>query len=111
MKIQLTRGDTERYKFQCKDSAGEVILTIADKMFFTVKKTSDSIAVIKKKLSDMTFDAEGFYHFTIEAADTERLEAGTYVYDIEVTRGTVVTTISKGQVQIQSDVTTPEDKR
>jgi len=109
--MQITRGDTSAYKFQCKNSSGEVILDRADKVYFTVKKSyEDSAAVLQKTIDDMTFDQEGNYHFTIEASDTEMLDYGTYVYDIEITRGSVVKTISQGNFKITYEATWANNK-
>jgi len=58
------------------------ILTRAEEIYFTVKKRwTDTNPVFQKSLADMTFDAEGYYHFTIAPEDTENLAYGQYVWD------------------------------
>lgn len=104
--MELTRGDTGRYKFRRTDEAGNPILTVPSSMYFTVKKNYglDSF-IFQKKLEDMTIDASGFWHFTIEPADTQTLNTGNYVFDIEVTTDDVVQTIAKGTLRLTDEAT------
>lgn len=54
----------------------------AQEIYFTVKKMwTDTEFVIQKSLADMTFDQQGYYHFTIAPEDTEGLAYGKYVWD------------------------------
>lgn len=54
----------------------------AEEIYFTVKKMwTDTEFVIQKSLADMTFDQQGYYHFTIAPEDTEGLAYGKYVWD------------------------------
>lgn len=81
--LSLNRGTTAKYKFQRLDYNGDPILTRAEELYFVVKKRwTDSDAVITKDLSDMTFDEEGYYHFTINPEDTEKMAYGRYVWDV-----------------------------
>ena len=103
--MQLTRGDTKALKFQRK-SEGQVIKTVADNIYFTVKKNNSTNDVIfQKTINDMTFDDEGFYHFTINPIDTNNLSYGEYVYDIEVKIDNYVKTIAQGTLSITKEVT------
>lgn len=109
--MQIIRGDTCPLKFQCKDGGGTPITTVADAVYFTVKTSYDVEAVtFQKTLEDMTFDEDGTYHFEIEPSDTEELPYGTYVYDIEITRGDTVKTISQGQLKITKEATWKANK-
>lgn len=104
--MKLTRGDTGNFTFQCLDAQGAVITTIADAIYFTVKASwNTASAVICKTIDDMTFDENGTYHFTIQPGDTEDLRYGNYMFDIEVTRDGVVTTIAKGVLTITEEAT------
>lgn len=104
--MKITRGDTGNYHFQCLDVDNQVITTIADDVYFTVKPSwNTAVAVLQKRLSDMTFDEDGTYHFTLQPNDTEHLAYGNYVFDIEVTRDGVVTTIAKGNLTITQEAT------
>lgn len=81
--LSLNRGTTVKYKFQRLDYNGGPILTRAEELYFIVKKRwTDSEAIITKDLSDMTFDEEGYYHFTITPEDTENMAYGRYVWDV-----------------------------
>lgn len=100
-KIGMTRGDSKAYKFQrkYKDANGVIhpITQIADKVFFTVKKSyRNQEFLLQKRLSDMTFDENAFYHFMINPEDTNNIDFGTYVYDVEVITNGHKFTISSG---------------
>lgn len=80
--IGINRGVSIRLKAQRLDYQGQPILTKAEEIYFIVKKRwTDKIALITKDLSNMTFDSEGYYHFTIYPSDTENLDYGQYVWD------------------------------
>ena len=102
----MTRGDTSKWKFQRLDKDGHPITVIADKCWFSVK-TNDmqQNTVIQKTIDDMTFDESGFYHFTIEPEDTNNLQYGDYVYDIEIIQSDYKQTISKGEFILDYEVT------
>lgn len=105
--LSMTRGDTAKFKFQRKDSEGNVIETKADKCWFSVK-TNDTQqnVVIQKTIEDMDFSEEDFfYRLTIEPNDTNNLQYGDYVYDVEVIQDNYKKTISKGQFIIEYEVT------
>lgn len=104
--MEITRGDTSKWKFRRLDMDGEPILERADKCWFSVK-TGDmqENTVIQKTIDDMEFNEDGFYSFTIEPEDTNNLQYGNYVYDIEVIQGNYKQTISKGEFIINYEVT------
>ena len=80
--LGINRGTTLKLKAQRKDLDGQPILTIAEEIYFVVKKRwTDKEPLIIKDLSDMTFDEEGYYHFTIDPTDTENIPYGQYVWD------------------------------
>ena len=80
--IGINRGTSLRLKAQRLDYNGQPILAKAQEIYFIVKKRwTDKTALITKDLSDMTFDEEGYYHFTIKPEDTESLAYGQYVWD------------------------------
>ena len=107
----LMRGDTHNLKFQRLDNEGNPILSKAEKIYFTVKiRPYASDFVLQKTIENMTFDSNGFYHFTIEPSDTDSLEPWTYVYDVEIIDGEYKQTISTGSVKIIADVTIPANE-
>lgn len=80
--IGINRGTSLGLKARRIDYNGDPILTKAQEIYFIVKKRwTDKTAIITKDLSDMTFDEEGYYHFTIDPEDTEPLAYGQYVWD------------------------------
>lgn len=104
--LTMTRGDTEIFKFQRLDLNGDPILTEANKCWFSVKNTdNEQQVVLQKTIEDMTFDEEGWYRFTINPQDTNELQYGDYVYDVEVIQDGYKQTISKGQFIIEYEVT------
>lgn len=104
--LQMIRGDTVKYKFQRKDSEGEVITATPDALYFTVKETTTKQRpVFQKTLEDMQMDSDGNWSFTIEPADINGLQYWKYAYDLEVIQGGVKTTISIGTFIIKPEVT------
>ena len=107
----LMRGDTHNFKFQRLDNNGNPILSPAEKVYFTMKNSTGTIEpVLQKTIEEMTFDENGFYHFTIEPDDTNNLDPRAFVYDVEVINGDYKQTISKGSVTIIADVTIPANE-
>ncbi len=104
--ISLTRGDTLKFKFQRLNVVGEPIIAPADRVYFTVKKNAgDAAFILQKTLNDMTLDEMGYYHVTVEPADTDPLKFGNYVYDIEVITDSYKQTISIGSFVVNKEVT------
>lgn len=104
--LQMIRGDTAKYKFQRLDAAGQVITTMPDFLYFTVKETVNKLAIVfQKTLDDMTVDQDGTYHFTIDPKDTNGLQYGDYAYDLEVIADDIKTTIAIGTFTIKPEVT------
>ncbi len=109
MNLELIRGDTLDLKFQRKLINNEVITEVPDKMYFTIKSSYyDEDYLIQKRLEDnsITFNSQDkYYYFTLEPSDTDNLNYGTYVYDIEIIKDGVVKTILKGKIKIKEEVT------
>lgn len=104
--IQMIRGDTVKYKFQRVGGDGQVITTLPDSLYFTVKESANKLNyVFQKNLDDMTFDSDSYYHFTIEPEDTNNLQYGNYAYDIEIIVDGVKTTVAFGTFTILPEVT------
>ena len=105
--MEIRRGDTKSFRFQRK-SNGQPITEIAEKIYFTVKKSSSRQEVLfQKTIDDMDFDENYFYHFTIYPEDTNNLKYDdNYKYDIEVKIGdNYVKTIALGQFELKEEVT------
>lgn len=107
MNLTVVRGDTKQLSFCRKDDDGNAITTIAEKIYFTVKKSNlPTEYLLQKTISDMTFDNDGTYHFKLEASDTESLATGTYKYDIQVNVDGKKKTISKGNLVVKNRTAT-----
>ncbi len=107
--MEITRGDNKSFKFQRKNPDGTVIETVADELYFTVKKNyTDTTAIIQKVLSegDVIFNGTDFYYrFEIVPSDTDGLRYQDYVYDIERIILGKKQTIAKGIFTITEEVT------
>ena len=107
MTISLPRGDIRNVRFQIND--GSQVYTDFDEIYFTVKKDyKKEDYLIQKKLSakSITLDKEsGFFSFRLEPEDTNELNYGTYVFDIEINKGDVIKQTSLGQLIITEEVT------
>lgn len=108
--LSQIRGDTINYKFQRENDEG-VITTRPEDLFFTVKEAAtQEQSVFQKRLNDMTLDEDGTYHFTVEPADTNGLQYGDYVFDIEVIDNGVKSTVAYGSYKILPEVTWVENE-
>ena len=86
--LSLNRGTSLGLKAQRLDANGDPITTQATEVYFTVKHMwRDTNFIIQKRVADMTFDEQGFYHFTIAPEDTEGMPYGKYVWDFTAVEG------------------------
>ena len=78
-KIYLTRGDSASFVPSVTDDSGNAYTIQADDtVIMTVKKTtSDTAYLFQKNLINS--------EFAIKPADTEALDYGDYVYDVQLT--------------------------
>ena len=108
--MQIIRGDNKTFKFIRKTGDGEVITDIPDEMYFTVKEDcrTNSPVLIQKRLSqkEINFDTEtNYYQFELLPKDTDELFYKMYCYDIEIIKDNKKKTISRGNLQIEEEVT------
>ncbi len=107
-RLEMTRGDTLKFKFQRKTENEEVIKEKVDKMYFTIKRNQETKKALIQKTSDhnITYDeVTGYYHVVIEPEDTDNLSYGKYYFDVEITKNDIVKTIILGTLQINKEVT------
>lgn len=77
-RIQLVRGDTFRAKLTLKDKAGNVYIPTADdEVLFTVKRNASTQQILIQKRVENS-------EVVLEPSDTENLDFGSYVYDVQV---------------------------
>ncbi len=105
--LEITRGDTFKFKFQRKDYKDDVILLKTQKIWFTVKDNYITKTIKLQKTLDngIIFTDDGYYHVTLEPSDTKNLKYKKYVCDIQVQNDNVVTTIYKDKIKILNEVT------
>ena len=113
---EFKRGDTfPLKKFRPTNAEGTPLtLTVADELYFTMKKTELGEALVKKTINNgITLGDDGYYHIVMETEDTRDLDAGGYVYDIELqihsSERNLVKTIIDGQIELLQDVTNRRD--
>lgn len=101
MKISMPRGDLRRVKFQAVDQKRRPVNIEFSEVYFTVKKTFyDEEFLFQKSLGagTITFGSDGYYRLVIEPADTDNLEFGNYVFDIEFILGTSIKSTDTGDL-------------
>lgn len=104
--LKQTRGDTAGYNFQRKNAQNVVITTEPQALYFTVKERwTDKSFLLQKRMNEMTMDADGTWHFTIQSFDTDNLPYGDYVYDVEAIDNDAVQTIAKGKFTLTVEAT------
>lgn len=105
LKISLPRGDIRNVNFSVK--SGEEHYSDFTEIFFTVKKTTtDRDIILQKKLSDGSILQDGdVYSFRLEPEDTNELDYGKYVFDIELIKGDVIKQTTVGDLMITPEVT------
>lgn len=97
--IAMTRGDSESITVTCS-----VPFTSGDTVYFTVREDAESGIVLQKVITEF---ADGRAIIPILPEDTEPLDFGTYLYDIQVTRagGVVTTLIIPSRFKLNEEVT------
>ena len=97
--ISLTRGDTAIIELDITINNQPYIFSDADKIIFSVKQSyDDADYILQRQLTSK--------YITLNHEDTKSLEAGTYVYDVQISfaDGQVVT-YGPGKFKLTADVT------
>lgn len=109
--MEFFKGDSYSFKFQRKQN-GEVIKSLPQKMYFTVK---DSLyggnKIFQKTLENgITKSDDDYYHILINPEDTDEMSYKDYFYDIEVITRNYKKTIASGILNFKREITTLEDE-
>jgi hypothetical protein len=82
----IYRGADKNFILPRVDIYGNLITTVPQNMWFTVKETDENISfVIQKTLGNgITQNTDGEWVITINSADTAELKPGKYVCDVKV---------------------------
>lgn len=109
--MEITRGDYDVFKFK-RTMNGEVIETMPDKVYFTVKRSEyEDDFLFQKRLNEgIVIDKDFIYNVEITPEDTNDLDFGDYIYDIEIVAGDKPKTIDKGVFKITYEVTTAKNE-
>ena len=99
-KISMTRGDSETVTVTCS-----VPFAAGDTVTLTMREDVESEIAMQKVVTD--FGAAGEAVIVIEPEDTEALDFGDYVYDLELRRadGTVTTLVKPSVFTLTEEVT------
>lgn len=106
MNIGMIRGDTLNIAFSI--DADTVIDLSSDEAAFTFsvkEKATDTAYVFQKDKSAVTAVTDNSFVLRVAPEDTEELDEGSYVYDLEFRYGSDVYTLSRGRFEIISDIT------
>ena len=96
--IPMTRGDSESITVRCSEA-----FVNGDAVYFTVREDAESPIVLQKTVTEFEDGAV----IGLAPADTEPMDFGEYVYDIQVTRadGTVTTLVKPSKFKLLEEVT------
>lgn len=110
LQISMPRGDMRAERFTLMLNNSPYI--DLDEIFFTVKKSvNHKTPLIQKKLSNgtITLDNESF-KFVILPEDTDDLDYGHYVFDIELVKAGEIKQTFVGGLELTSEVTFAENE-
>lgn len=99
--MRMVRGDSEMIVVRCPDEP----FVPGDVIEFSVRKKVKTERLLHKIVT--VFD-NGVAHIMIDHSDTEPLDFGDYVYDIQVTRGSngwVTTLVDTSKFVLKTEVT------
>lgn len=108
MKIIMPRGDLRNVVFVVENVDGTTSDIEFTEIYMTVKRSfEDRWFIFQKKLSDntITHDSDG-YHFTIEPDDTNDLDFGSYVFDLEFIADDTLKQTVTGTLLVTAEATT-----
>lgn len=100
--MQITRGDDKTFNIERYNAEDTLITDKAEELILTCKANSYTKDIIfQKKLSNNDFKfANGIYSFEIKGSDTEKLNYGTYYFDVVVYENKKKRTVFLGELEI-----------
>jgi len=107
--LEIRSGDT--HTFALTFTLDSVVLPITDYVvYFTAKRYSwetDAEAAISKDITEHFDAVGGISKITLDPADTEDLDPGIYLYDVQIRAadGTTIVTILNGELEILYQIT------
>lgn len=113
LNITMPRGDIRSVIFTVTGADGELSDITFDEIYFTVKKYfTDRHYCFQKRFGDGTIELieSGTYSFTVIPSDTDNLEVGQYVFDVELISGTDIKQTTVGKFILTDEVTYAENE-
>ncbi len=97
--ISMVRGDSESVTVRCSRP-----FAAGDTLYLTVREDAESDIAMQKVVTEFP---NGEAVFVIDTGDTEGLDFGSYVYDIQATwaDGTVKTLVGPARFRLTEEVT------
>lgn len=110
--MKIIRGDYKVISFVRKDVNKKIIEDIPEKVYLTIKGsyTSDKVLIQKTLDNGITINENFEYNIEFVSTDTDGLDFGKYVYDIEIKNGDKPKTIHRGTFEIEEEVTHAKDE-
>tara|TARA_B100002019_G_scaffold81384_1_gene70266 strand:+ start:12196 stop:12528 length:333 start_codon:yes stop_codon:yes gene_type:complete len=103
--ISIYQGDTYTHDVTLNDSSNTAI-DITDRTYAgQIRPFAGSTDVSATFTTEIVNAGSGLMRFSLTSAQTANIAAGTYVYDLQETNGSVVLTIMSGTVTVTAEVT------
>lgn len=106
--IIMPRGDIRPVRFFIRNRNTKDIISNFDEIYFTVKRSFDTKDYLFQKRyseNEIELQEDGSYQLVIDAKDTEGRRYGTYVFDIEILRGSDVKQTYTGKLVLTDEAT------
>ena len=108
MRISMPRGDIYPVRFQIYETETEITHIDFTQIYMTCKKCAKDVTpLFQKSLSSGTIVKidDGDYQFRIEPEDTNNLQFGEYVFDIELIYENEIKQTIRGTLRLDEEVT------
>ena len=109
MRIIMPRGDIYPVRFQIYETETDLTTIDFTQIYMSCKKSvNDKNVLFQKSLSSGSIVkiADGDYQFRIEPEDTNNLQFGEYVFDIELIYENEIKQTVYGTLRLSEEVTT-----
>lgn len=108
LNLTLAQGSTWSVTLTYKDANGAAINLTGYSAAMQVRASHDASSAVLSLTSGAGLTlggAAGTITISVAAATTATIEAGTYVYDLELTTGSTVTRLVEGSLTVTPEVT------
>jgi hypothetical protein len=101
----IVQGDTFEVEFNLKDSAGSII-NLAGYTPLMQIRNSLGVEVLELAVSSgiVLTEASGLIEATVTATQSALIEPARYVYQLQITKAGVVTTVCEGSLTVRRDL-------